>query len=466
MSFDYDLVVIGGTRAGISAAIAAANLNARVAFVYPADEALPGDLPPSSLLPPAFDAQPISANPPSLAAALTWANGVRDTLAATHSPAVLASLGIDAIAGMGQFTPLPQLTFNVNTRRLIARRYLLAVGSRSAIPDIPGLHRTGYLTWETLPQLTDNALPQTAIAIGSDPSAIELTQILLRLGIRVTLIVPTSSILPEEDPEVAQLIQAQLETQGVRVITNSPVTQVKPLEGQKWVQAGDKAIAGDKLFIACGFHSQIDSLNLETLGVKFRPTSLGKRVQVNPKLQTTNRNIYACGNLAGGYPLLNIAEYEAQIAVKNALFWPTRTVDYRGIPWSFNTLPPLARVGFTEAQAKRRYPDVIILRQYPKNTLSAQLHGEIIGLCKLVVRRNGELLGAHLVGSHARELIHPFALAIQTKTKIQAIASLSPICPSRSEIIAQTAQLWQQQRFQRNSLWQTLLEAFFNGRRF
>ncbi|MCT7956573.1 dihydrolipoyl dehydrogenase family protein [Laspinema palackyanum] len=475
MTLDYDLVVIGGTRPGIEAAITAAKLQARVALVQPPQQAVnappfyegTGPLQTAEL----FDSPSILWGAPfpkdlsELARALAQSTQALASLGEERSPAVLASLGIDVIAEAGEFICIPQLTLDVKTRRLISRHYLLAPSFRSAIPDIPGLATTGYLTRETFHHFTQGTLPNSIAIIGSDPNGIELAQILVRLGIAITLITSAPQILPKEDPEAAQLIQAQLEADGILVLTDSPVMAVKSSQGKKIVQTENRAIACDEIFIACGFQSNIDGLNLENVGVKFYRTPLGQRVQLNAKLQTTNPRIYGCGNLAGGYPLVNVARHEAEIAVKNALFFSRHRVNYGGIPWAFQTYPEIARVGLTEPQAKARYDDVIVLRQYFKGIAGGRLQQETTGFCKVLVRKKGEILGAHILGPGASELIHSFALGMQNNLKVEAIATLPHIWPSLSEINQQTAQLWQEGRFKQNTFWQNLLDIWFNWRR-
>ncbi len=475
MSLDYDLVVIGGTRPGIEAAIAAAKLQARVALVQPPQQAV--NAPPfyegtgPQQTAELFDSPsilwgaPFPQNLPELACALDRSTQALASLGEERSPAVLASHGIDVIAEGGEFISLPQLALNVKTRPLISRHYLLAPSFRSAIPDIPGLATTGYLTRETFHHFTEGSLPNCVAIIGSDPNGIELAQILIRLGISVTLITSAPQILPKEDPEAAQLIQAQLEAEGILVLTDTPVMEVELKQGKKMVQTEKRAIACDEIFLACGFQSNIDGLNLENVGVKFYRTPLGQRVQLNAKLQTTNPRIYGCGNLAGGYPLVNVARHEAQIAVKNALFLSRHRVNYWGIPWAFQTYPEIARVGLTEPQAKARYDDVVVLKQYFKGIAGGRLQQETTGFCKVLVRRNGEILGTHILGPGASELIHSFALGMQNNLKVEAIASLPHIWPSLSEINQQTAQLWQEGRFKQNTGWQTLLDIWFNWRR-
>ncbi len=475
MSLDYDLVVIGGTRPGIEAAITAAKLQARVALVQPPQQAVnappfhegTGPVQTAELFdsPSILWGAPFPQDPQQLAVALQRSTQALASLGEEQSPAVLASLGIDVIAEAGEFARLPRLALNIKRRCLVSRHYLLAPSFRSAIPDIPGLAATGYLTRETFHHLMERPLPPSIAIIGSDPNGIELAQILVRLGIAVTLITSAPQILPKEDPEAAQLIQAQLEADGVRVLTGNPVIAVQSNQGKKIVQSENRAIACDEIFLACGFQSNIDGLNLEGVGVKFYRTALGQRVQLNSKLQTTNPRIYGCGNLAGGYPLVNVARHEARIAVKNALFLPRHRVNYWGIPWAFQTYPEIARVGLTEPQAKRRYDDVVVLRQYFKGIAGGRLQEETTGFCKVLVRQNGDILGAHILGPKASELIHSFALGMQNDLKVEAIANLPHIWPSLSEINQQTAELWEEERFKRNTVWQNLLDIWFNWRR-
>jgi pyruvate/2-oxoglutarate dehydrogenase complex dihydrolipoamide dehydrogenase (E3) component len=404
-----------------------------------------------------------------LTEAIQWADGVVSTLEEQHSPAILASLGVDVIVGEGEFCRKPYLAFVVNGRRLRSRAYLIATGSRPGIAAIDGLQATGYRTptdiWQQISpgQLPVDASPRPCwVVIGGGASGTELAQTLSRLGADVTLVVRSSHILPKEDPEAARVVQAQLEIEGVRVLTQTEVTQVKQIDGKKWVLAGNKAIEADEIVLCTRPQPNVTSLNLEGVGVKMNRRGM----ELNEKLQTTNPRIYACGDVAGGYQTAHIARYEASIALKNALFAPIFKVDYRAIPTGVFSEPMLARVGLTEAQARRQYgKDVLVLRQYFKAVAAAQILGEITGFCKILVRRNGEILGATLVGMEAAELMGAIALAMQQKIKVDALSQLPAISPTLSEIIQQTANEWHRQRLRKNTRLEDFLEGFFNFRR-
>ncbi|MEH1822750.1 MAG: NAD(P)/FAD-dependent oxidoreductase [Nostoc sp.] len=480
MTNDYDIVIIGGSLAGYYAALAATQLRATVALVEPKVDY--GFTHHYALTEIAKLAQKLN-NAAGFGIhathtdtsekchismawqeAMLYAQCVASNLKEQHSPAILAAQGVDVIVGSGQFQSSPQLAFAVNNRLLRARTYLLATGSRPEIPEIEGLQATGYRTLSNIWQsLQGETLPKNWVIIGGIPQSIEIAQTLARFGCSVTLVVKHPYVLPYLEPEIAILLQAQLEVEGVRVLTEKPVTQVKLIEDKKWIQAGDKAFETDEILVATGQQPNLESLNLATVGVKWHRRSL----VVNDKLQTTNHRIYACGDVIGGYDFANIANYEAKIALNNALFFPRLRVNYCSTPWAIFSVPMLAQVGLTEAQAKRQFgrDEVLVLRQYFKTVVAAQLRDETTGMCKLIVLRNGEILGASILGEEAGELINLIALVISQKIKVKDLANLSPVYPSFSVILEQTAKEWSKQKLNSNIALQEFLEGFFHFRR-
>jgi pyruvate/2-oxoglutarate dehydrogenase complex dihydrolipoamide dehydrogenase (E3) component len=485
MSVDYDLVILGGSRVARFAAIAASQLKARVALVEPDTaiglEAI--DLFHHSLLQATRMVKQLrgidryglaqqgssqkfeTENPEiQLEYLRQRAIAIAQAQSEASSPVILAARGVDVIFGQGEFHRRPQLGLTVNGRDLRSRTYLLAPSSRPIIPQIEGLGsatKPGVvtLTAESLAQSgLLKTLPEQIIVVGDAPRSIELAQVFAQLGSQVTLIVSRDRLLPREDAEAAGLIQAQLESEGIRILTQTTVTQVKRLDGKTWVQAGHQVLEADQVLLSMGQQPHLETLNLEAAGVKHQPWG----IPVNPKLQTTNPRIYACGDVLGGYSLAHIAQYEAEIALKNALFYPNAQVNYYKIPWTVFTQPELARVGLTEHQAQQQFgQEIQVLRQFSKMLSNAQLQGELTGFCKLIVRRNGKILGAHLVGPTASEMIAAIALAMQQNLSVQALAQIGAIAPSWSELLQQTAAQWQD----RSSFQQELLEGWFNLRR-
>lgn len=471
MAVDYDVVIIGGSPVGRYAAATAAQMGAAVALVEPHQEQglVFNQLTPDALAQVGRVAQQVAAaNQLGIhsgnyrevsvlwAETMQWFEIVASHLEEQNSLSVLASLGVDVIQGTGQFEQ-PQL-FSTAERSLSARTYLIATGSRPAVPDIEGLQAMSYTAQNIWQLLTSSEVPNNWVIVGGDPSACQLAQTLTRLGLKVTLVV-RRHILTQEDPDIALLVQAILEAEGVRVLTESPVTQVKQIQNKKWIQAGDEALETDVILLSVGLVPQIATLNLEAARVKYN-----SRLLLNDKLQTTNPRIYACGDVIGGYQFANIANYEAKIALKNALSCSALKVDYRSVPWAISLDPQLARVGLTEAQARRSYGDrVLVLRRYFKTLAAAQLSSATTGVCKLVVLRNGEILGASLVGSHAAELINVIALAISQRLRVGAIANLAAAYPGFSEIFDQLAAAWTQAKLTSNTRWQNFVEGCFDG---
>ncbi|ARV61335.1 mercuric reductase [Nostocales cyanobacterium HT-58-2] len=488
MTIDYDVVIIGGSPAGRYAALTASQQKAKVALVEPTHGALTklntpyefidhhalshisnltkqlGDAALFGLHASCADTQEKCRISIDMSQATLYAHGVVSNLQEQYSPAFLAAQGVDVILGNGQFQSSPHLSFAVNARLLRARTYLLATGSHPAIPEIEGLQKTRFLTIPQIRQsLSSSTLPKQLVILGGLPQSIELAQTLARFGYDVTLVVERPNILPHVDSEIAQLLCSVLEAEGVRIFTKTFITQVRRIEGKKWLQVGDKAIEADEIVVATAQQPNIESLNLAAVNVKWNQ----RRLLVNDKLQTTNPRIWACGDVIGGYEFANVAYYEARVALQNALFFPREKVNYRYIPWAVFTHPTFAQVGLTQVQAKQQYSadEVIILRQFFKTLSASQIRDETTGIFKLIVLRNGEILGASILGAQAGELINVIALAITEKIKIDRLAHLAPLCPSFSEIFEQTVRDWRQQNLSRNIAWQDCLESFFHLRR-
>ncbi len=466
MTYDYDLVIIGASRAGMAAARLAAQWRSRVALVTHNTTPWPltGGLGWASLHQSTF---PLPLNPdlPSLAVRSQWAATVSHHFSQADAPERLMALGVDVIDGVGAFHARPQLGLDVAGRTLRSRRYLIAVGTEPTDPPIPGLHDTPHLTPDRLLQLSPEEVSQYrhAIVIGANPTAIALAQAWQRSGCGITLVPQAAQILPTMDTQAAWLLQAQLEADGVQVLSPGDVTQVRQLDGQMWVQAGDRAIAADTLLLVPPARLATAGLNLAAVGVRLNTTG---GIWVSDRLQTTNPQIYACGNPIDGEVWEHIAGHEATTAVDNALFWPRRRVNPRTLPRVVWTEPPFVSVGLTVAQARRYWyygQSLHVLQQPYKHLAAAHLRDQTTGFCQLIVR-DRLVVGAQVVGAEAVELVGAIALAIQQRVPIDQLHRLATPSPTCAEILQQTAAQWQvaqaQQPWRRD--W---LETFFNWRR-
>jgi pyruvate/2-oxoglutarate dehydrogenase complex dihydrolipoamide dehydrogenase (E3) component len=458
MSSEYDLVIIGATAAGLHAASLAARLKARVALVEQTQtveiagtwQRVLGEITRSTQR--LHHTHQIGIYGQGRGErSLDWPQTTEwiTTLMADQqtwtAPAVLAAAGVDYLAASGEFCRKPHPGFIVEGRLLRSRAYLLALNPASILPPILGLDQMPYLTPTTLWP----AHPQDVVILGDAAVAIELAQTLVHLGTQVTLIVNQPTLLPRVDREAALLLQAILEAQGVRVLTQTAVSQVQRLEDKIWVQAGNQAIATDALLLAFdpSLDSALDKLNLAAMGVTI-PCS------VNARCQTINPRVYLCGHPGGQADRAAFAQYDATIAVHHALGVGQAVLPDRSLPQVVWTHPEIAWVGLTELQARQQFGrDVVVLHQDFKPLPKAQMRGEATGFCKLIARRNGRLLGAHLVGPDASELIGPIALTLQQNLTLSALAHQPFPAGSLSEILAKTAVEWEFSRPLRQQNW-------------
>jgi pyruvate/2-oxoglutarate dehydrogenase complex dihydrolipoamide dehydrogenase (E3) component len=452
MPVDYDLVIIGATATARAAAIEALNARARVALILPhsaSDRLHPQrDFYPYAL---AQIAKTNRSNQLQLQqpASYPWkyALAAIDRLEQQSSLALLAAMGVDTIVGEGEFCRRPHLAFNIGQRYLRARAYLMATGSISAYPLIPGLQEVGYFVLDRLPEIVDlQKIPLRWAIIGAEAIGVELAQTLARLGCQVSLIVETAQILPYEDLELASPIQAQLEADGVQIYLETQVTNVSRDNDDKLVTLGDATICVDEIFIALPDRPLVEPFNLVGVGVDYDL----KGISIDNKLRTTHPQIYACGsvcgNVSGGYRSDSLTRYEAKIVVHNALAWRKIKVDYQSynsLPWAVYTDPPLARVGMTIGSALNNdRQDLIVLTQYFKTCTQAILTNTTSGFCQILVTSTGRIKGAEIIGQNAPELIQILALAIRKNMRITELATSTGLSPSYTEFIYLTAQEW------------------------
>ncbi|NJN38743.1 MAG: NAD(P)/FAD-dependent oxidoreductase [Acaryochloridaceae cyanobacterium CSU_3_4] len=437
---DYDLVVVGNNAAARWSAIAAKQYSARVALV-----ALAPDIIPTALLLQTWAKIRQRQNEDRINPTLSfkeWAAAMVYNLTESRSPAQLASMGIEQINGVAQFQQKPQLQVHVENRVLRSRQYLLSLDATLPVPEIPGLNASDYLTPVDLLQYSDLCEPQLAnpiIILGDGPLAATLSQALVRLGNSVSLISSHSHVLPWEDTEAAFWVQAHLEAEGVKIYTHCPIEAVQTqLHSTHEVITQEGTFTAQSIIWADESPSAVLELNLVT--VKLRHTPQG--VWVNPNLQTSQPHLYACGSILGGYSLLDLAQYEATVAVKNALFWKQHRVNYQTVPVVIATEPTLARVGLTEAQAQQRQLSFQVLCQSYQDTHQGQLQQQTSGWCKLIVDNNRQILGAHIVGTAAAELIQWVALGMKKQCPITEFAKESCLPSSYTAVIGQAARQW------------------------
>lgn len=467
MAVEYDLVVIGGGSAGLVVASAAAQLKAKVALVE--KNRLGGDclwfgcVPSKSLIQASriayqvkhSDRFGIYTQPPEIDFTKTI-NYVQDVIRAIEpndSPERFRDLGVNVIFGDGQF--IDSKTFLVDGQKLTARAFVIATGSRPTIPPIEGLKEAGYLTNEQVFTLSNQ--PKSLAIIGAGPIGCELGQAFHRLGTEVTLIASHNDLLTKEDPEVSLVVEQQFIKEGIKILKDFRVEKIELNNEKKYLWSGNEKIITDEILVSTGRTPNLESLNLEVAGVQVSE----KGVKINSKLQTTNPRIYACGDVIGGYQFTHVAGYEASIVIQNALFLPFKNANYRVVPWATFTDPEVARVGLTEKQAKEQYQDVLVLKQEFYHVDRAQTENATEGFAKIITRSNGEILGGHIVGASAGELIHEIVLAMTHKLPISALGGIH-VYPTLSEVNSKAALLFTKQKYVKNTGIQKILKTLFS----
>ena len=352
-------------------------------------------------------------------------HGVISAIAPNDSVERFEGLGVKVIRAGARFTG-PD-TVEADGATIKARRFVLATGSRAAHPPIPGLDDVPFLTNETI--FERKSAPEHLIVIGGGPIGMEMAQAHRRLGADVTVL-QKGAILPKDDPDLVSVVRNRLTAEGVDLRENVEIARVERHgNGIAAVLSDGTRIEGSDLLVAAGRQANVDGLGLEAAGIEFSP----KGVKTDARLRTTNRRVFAVGDVAGGPQFTHIAGYHAGIVIRNVLFRLPAKVDYSALPWVTYTDPELAHVGLTEAQAREAHKDVNVLTWGFEENDRAQAERDTEGKVKVLTLPNGRILGASIVGPHAGELIQVWCLAISQKLKIGAIASMIAPYPTLGE---------------------------------
>jgi pyruvate/2-oxoglutarate dehydrogenase complex dihydrolipoamide dehydrogenase (E3) component len=357
-------------------------------------------------------------------------HGIIAAIAPNDSKERIKGLGVRVIEGAARFKNRRTVAVG-DAMEIRARRFVIATGSSTALPPIPGLAAIPYLTNETVFDLT--TCPEHLIIIGAGAIGLELAQAFRRLGAEVTVL-EAAQPLSRDDPECAAIVLDQLAREGVSVRSGVAVARVEQAQSKLHVvlggAAGEETIAGSHLLIATGRRANVDGLDLAAAGI----ATTGHGIVVDKRLRTTNRRVYAIGDVVGGAQFTHAANYHAGLVVRNALFRLRVRVDNDSIPRVTFTDPELAHVGLTETQARNRDGGIGVLRWPYHDNDRAQAEREPQGHIKVVTDKRGRILGATIVGASAGELITAWTLAISQGLNIRAIAGILVPYPTLSEV--------------------------------
>jgi pyruvate/2-oxoglutarate dehydrogenase complex dihydrolipoamide dehydrogenase (E3) component len=355
-------------------------------------------------------------------------HGVIGSIAPMDSAERFTGLGVRVIKAGARFTD--KTTVVAGEYEIKARRFVVATGSSPAIPPIEGLDAVPFQTNEEIFELTQ--CPRHLIVIGGGPIGLELGQAFRRLGSDVTVI-EAATPLAKEDPECAAIVLDQLLREGVALRSGAKVVRVSGEAGRISVAlegaGGEETVEGTHLLVAAGRRASVDGLDLEKAGIEYDR----RGIQVDKRLRTTNKRIYAIGDVAGGLQFTHAANYHAGLVIRNALFRLPVAVNDALVPRVTYTDPELGHIGLTEIEARERHKSIRVMRASFHDNDRATAEGERRGHVKIVTNKGGKILGATIVGPEAGDLIAPWSLALSQGMNIRAMAGVVLPYPTRGE---------------------------------
>jgi len=438
-----DLCVIGAGSGGLSVAAASAQLGASVVLIEKG--AMGGDclntgcVPSKAMIAAAKQAHLLGQGAKfgianrkvqvDFQAVHDHIHGVIAAIAPNDSVERFTGLGVTVIEAEAKFTDRETVVAGDN--EIKARRFVIATGSSAGVPPVPGLADVPYMTNETVFEQTE--LPSHLIVLGGGPIGMELAQAHRRLGAKVTVL-EMFEPLGKDDPELTKFVLDQIIEDGVVIHGGAKVVgfakKGKGVTATIEVEGAEKTVDGSHVLVAAGRIPNVDGLNLEAAGVTYSR----KGIKVNKGLRTSNRKIYAIGDVAGSFQFTHVANYHAGIVIRSALFRMPAKVNDTIVPWVTYTDPELAHVGLTETQARESYGKISVLRwPYAEND-RAQAERKTKGLVKVVCSSKGRILGASIVGPNAGELLQPWCLAISSRLKIKAMTDMIVPYPTLAEV--------------------------------
>ena len=458
----YHMVVIGGGTAGLVTAIGAAGLGARVALIernlMGGDCLNSGCVPSKALIRAARAAAAVrdaghfgvrladDGASVDFGKVMRRMRRVRAGISAHDSAQRFTNLGVDVYLGHASLSS--KRTIRVGDSELEFSKACIATGTRPAMPPVPGLKEANPLTNETV--FTLEALPRRLAIIGAGPIGVELAQSFARFGSEVTLIDRETGILGREDRDAAAIVEGALRRDGVRMRFLSETTSVA-VEGSATVlriererATGQHDIVADRVLVAAGRVPNVENLGLEAGGVEYDKR---RGVHVDDRLRTSNKRIYAAGDICSVYRFTHMADAMARIVIGNALFFGRSQASTLQVPWCTYSDPELARVGLNEREAEAKGIPVDTYRTEMSSVDRAVLDSDVEGFVKIHCKRGTDsILGATIVGRHASDMLSEVTLAMSAGLGLKSIAGTIHPYPTQAEAIRRTADSYQRSR--------------------
>ena len=461
----YDLTIIGGGSAGLVLAVAGAKLGKKTALVEKhrlgGDCLWTGCVPSKALLKTAKVANyfknsekygiPSGEIKPDFQRVMNYVQSTQNHIEEEHdNPERFREMGVDVIFGEGHFESrdvfVVEDSENGGTRTFNSKKFVISTGSRPYVPPIRGLDSCDYVDSENVWEL--EGLPQRLLVVGAGPIGIELGQAFHRLGSQVTIVQRGDRIMKKEDLEVSEKMLNYLQEEKIDIRLKTDIESVENHEDEVTVtfsgtqESSDdvnQRQSFDKILIATGRAPNIEGLGLKEIGVKIEENG----IVVNRRLQTHVKNIYAAGDVIGHYLFTHVAAFQAQLLIKNLLLPFRQKINYGVVPWTTFCDPEVARCGLTETEAREKYGDVDVFRLDQSDVDRAVADGETQGFTKVITSKwRGKILGVHIVGTNAGEVLHEYVLAMQEGIPLRKLSGMIHVYPTYATSVLRVAAKW------------------------
>jgi pyruvate/2-oxoglutarate dehydrogenase complex dihydrolipoamide dehydrogenase (E3) component len=445
--YDFDLGVLGGGAAGLTITAGAARLGAKTLLVEK-EAALGGDclhygcVPSKTLIRtarayhdirhavkfglPQVDVQPVDFK--------QIAKRIRAVISVIQKhDSVERFCGLGARVEFGQAEFIDEHSIRLSGKSYSAKTWAIATGSSPAVPPFEGLDSISYLTNKDIFYM--DTLPASMIILGGGPIAMEMAQAFNRLGTRITVIQRSSQILSREDKDLADSVMEMMALEGVSFALGSSIVSVAEKDGRKEVKfktsAGEiKTLAAEALLVAMGRAANVEGLGLGNIGI----IHSAKGIEVDSRLRTNHRHIFAAGDITGKYQFTHAAGYEGGIVVSNAIFHLPRKTDYTYLPWCTYTSPELASIGLNEKGAEAAGIKYSLWTEEFRDNDRSLAEGEETGRIKMLLDEKEKPIGIQILGPHAGDLLSEWVAVLNGKVKLSTLAGAIHPYPTLAEI--------------------------------
>ena len=445
--YDFDLGVLGGGAAGLTITAGAAQLGAKTLLVEK-EPALGGDclhygcVPSKTLIKTAkvyheikhavkFGLPQVDIKPVDFQQVSNRIRSVINVIQKHDSVERFCSLGARVEFGQAEF--IDEHSIRLHGKIYSAKTWAIATGSSPASPPFDGLANVSYLTNKDIFYL--DKLPVSMTILGGGPIAIEMAQAFNRLGTRVNVIQRSGQILSKEDRDMADTVMAQLSEEGVNFLLDSSIVEIKERDGSKQVRFKKKAgeidtIEAETLLVAMGRSPNVKGLGLENIGLTYS----SKGLEVDNRLRTNHKHIYAAGDITGKYQFTHAAGYEGGIVISNAIFHLPRKADYTFLPWCTYTSPELASIGLNEKGATASGIKYSVWTEEFRNNDRSLAEGEETGWIKMLLDEKEKPIGVQILGPSGGDLLGEWAAILNGKVKLSTLAGAVHPYPTLAEI--------------------------------